>query len=165
MNATQAQPASIIGIGNVEKKDDGVGVLLVEALREELEAGTWAPGGTRDLALVSAGTDSLLAAAHAASGRWVILVDAARMGLAAGECRMFSPGDAALAARDSGLSPHDADLAEALSLITTLGCGDRVRILGIQSEDMGDGRGLSRRLQARLAEMQTRIKEEVGQLP
>jgi hydrogenase maturation protease len=159
------EPASVIGLGNLERKDDGVGVLLVEALREELAAGAWKPEGNRDVALVSAGTDSLLAAAHAASGRWVILVDAARMGLSAGEYRVFSPGEAAISARGGGLSPHDADLAETLGLINGLGCAGRVRIMGIQSEDMGDGRGLSAHLQARLAEMQERIKEEVGQLP
>ena len=161
--AVPANGVSVIGLGNVEKRDDGVGVLLVEALRQEMDAGAWSPEN-RDLALVPAGTDSLLAAAHAAGGRLVILVDAARMGLSAGEYRVFSPQEAALSARDWGLSPHDADLAETLSLIDSLGCAERVRIMGIQSEDMGDGRGLSARLQARLAEMQARIKEEVGQL-
>ncbi|HTP58946.1 MAG TPA: hydrogenase maturation protease [Spirochaetia bacterium] len=159
------EPASVIGLGNIEKKDDGIGVLLVEALREELATGAWKPEGNRDIALIPAGIDSLLAAAHAASNRWVILVDAARMGLAAGEYRVFAPGQAAMSSRDGGLSPHDADLAETLRLIDSLGCAGRVRIMGIQGEDMGDGRGLSRQLQARVAEMQNRIKEEVGQLP
>ncbi|MGO9412908.1 MAG: hydrogenase maturation protease [Spirochaetia bacterium] len=174
MNAPDAQSAvsetalgangvSVIGLGNVEKRDDGVGVLVVEALREELEAGAWTPQSAPSL--VSAGTDSLLAAAHAADGGWVILVDAARMGLPPGEFRMFSPRDAGFSTRDPGLSPHDADMAEALRLMDCLGCAGRVRIMGIQGEDMGDGRGLSRQLQARLPEMQARIKEEVGLLP
>jgi hydrogenase maturation protease len=164
-DAFRPEAVSVIGLGNVEKRDDGVGVLLVEALREELDAGAWTPESNRDLALVAAGTDSLLAAAHAAGGRWVILVDAARMGLAAGEFRIFSPEEAAFSQRDWGLSPHDADLAETLSLINGLGCGKRVRIMGVQSEDLGNGRGLSQQLQGRLAEMQARIKEEVGLLP
>jgi hydrogenase maturation protease len=165
MSVKQAEPMSVIGLGNVEKRDDGVGVLLVEALQEALDAGDWTPQSNRDLALVAAGTDSLLAAAHVAGGRRVILVDAARMGLAPGEFRFFSPEEATLSQRDGGLAPHDADLAATLSLINTLGCGSRVRIMGIQTQDMGDGRGLSRHLQARLAEMQARIKEEVGLLP
>jgi hydrogenase maturation protease len=165
MSARQPGPVSIIGVGNIEKRDDGVGVLVVEALRAEMESGAWAPERCRNLAVVTAGTDSLLAAAHAADGRWVILVDAAQMGLAAGEFRIFSADDALLHERDRGLSPHDTDLAEVVHLMDRLECTSRVRIMGIQGEDMRDGRGLSPRLQARLHEMQTRIKEEVGLLP
>ena len=75
------QAVSIAGLGNIEKRDDGVGVLVVEGLREELDAGAWVPEAARDIAVVPAGMDSLLAAAHAVDGRWVILVDAAHMGL------------------------------------------------------------------------------------
>jgi len=165
MSASKAEPVSVIGLGNIEKRDDGVGVRVVEGLREQLETGAWTPEADRDLALVAAGTDSLLAAAHAAEGRWVIMVDAASMGLAAGEFRVFVPGDVELRARDRGLAPHDSDLAEALRLVDDLGCAERVRIMGIECQDMGDGRGLSQQLQARLPEMQARIKEEVGLLP
>ena len=159
------QAVSIVGLGNIEKRDDGVGVLVVEGLREELDAGAWVPEAAREIAVVPAGMDSLLAAAHAVDGRWVILVDAAHMGLPAGEFRMFAPGEAALTAHGGGLSPHDADLAEALSLLEGLGCAGQVRIMGIEGADMGDGRGLSRQLRARLPEMRARIKEEVGLLP
>jgi len=165
VNAGTAEPISIIGLGNIEKRDDGVGVRVVEGLREQLDSGEWRPEVGRDLALVAAGADTLLAAAHAADGRWVIMVDAARMGLPAGEFRMFEPGDVELRGRDQGLAPHDSDLAEALRLVNDLGCAERVRIMGIQCQDVGDGCGLSQRLQARLPEMQARIKEEVGLLP
>ncbi len=165
MSKTSAEPLSVIGLGNVEKRDDGVGVRVVEGLREELESGAWAPADNRDLAIVSAASDSLLAAAHAADGRWVILVDAARMGLAPGEFRLFAPEQVKIASRAVDLSPHDADLAEALRLVDGLGCMGRVRIMGIEPQEMGDGRGLSRPLEMRLPEMRARIKEEVGLLP
>lgn len=161
----KARPASVIGLGNVDRKDDGVGVIIAEALKEELDSGAWVPDTDRELAVVAAGADSLLAAAHAADGRWVILVDAAHMGLAAGEYRMFTPAEVELSARGDGLAPHDADLAEALHLVSNLGCAERVRIMGIEGKDMGDGRGLSRPLQARLPQIRARIKEEVGLLP
>ena len=88
------------------------------------------------------------------------------MGLAAGGVSDVHPRDAGFStARTRGSAPHDADLAEALRLVDCLGCAGRVRIMGIEGEDMGDGRGLSRQLQARLPEMRARIKEEVGLLP
>ena len=163
--SVRAAPLSIVGLGNPDKRDDGVGIRVVEGLREELESGAWTPQGDRDLQIVSAATDIVLAASHAAEGRWVILVDAARMGLAPGEFRMFAQGDAKLASRVEGLSTHDADLAQILRLVDGLGMGNRVRIMGIEAQDMGDGRGLSRPLETRLPEMRTRIKEEVGLLP
>lgn len=157
-------PVSVIGVGNPERRDDGVGVLLVDGLREELASGAWRPEG-REVELVPAGPDSLLAAAHAADGRWVIIVDAAHMGLQPGECRMFGPADARLSLRGDGLSPHAADLGETLGLLDALGCAGRVRIMGIEVEDLGDGCGLSARLSARLPEIRARIKKEVGLLP
>ncbi len=165
MTEKAAGPVSVIGLGNPGNGDDAAGVQVVEALREELESGAWAPGDDRDFQIVTAATDSLLAAAHAADGRWVILVDAARMGLAPGEFRLFAPSEAKLAPRAGGLAPHDADLADALSLLDSLGLAGRVRIMGIEPGDIGEGRGLSGALSVRLAEMQARIKEEVGLLP
>jgi len=155
---------SVIGLGNPDKRDDGVGVRLAEDLREELENGAWKPEH-RDVEVVCAATDSVLAAAHAVDGRWVILVDAARMGLAPGEFRMFGRGDAELCPRAESLSTHDADLSQILRLADTLGIGKQVRIMGIETQDMGDGRGLSSVLEERLPEMRARIKEEVGLLP
>lgn len=160
---TNRLPVSIIGIGNTERRDDSVGVLVVDGLREERERGEWDPVG-RDVDLVPAGPDSLLAAAHAADGRWVIIVDAARMGLAPGDSRMMDAAEAAGAPR-GGLAPHAADLAETLTLLDVLGCSRRVRVMGIQAEDMSEGVGLSARLRARLPEVRARIKEEVGRLP
>jgi len=162
--STRAARLSIIGLGNPDKRDDGVGVRLAEDLREELESGAWRPAD-RDVDVVSAATDSLLAAAHAADGRWVILVDAAHMGLAPGEFRVFARDDAEVCPRAEGLSTHDVDLAQILRLVDTLGAGKRVRIMGIEAEDLGDGRGLSSLLEDRLPEMRARIKEEVGLLP
>jgi len=157
-------PVSVIGVGNPERRDDGIGVFLVDGLRDEVTRGAWDLGG-RDVELVPAGPDSLLAAAHAADGRWVIIVDAARMGLEPGDCRVFGPAEVRLSLQGGGLSPHAADLGEALGLMDALGCARRVRIMGIEVEDLGEGHGLSARLAERVPEMRARIKEEVGLLP
>lgn len=159
-----ARTVSVIGLGNPDRRDDGVGVRLAEDLREELESGAWRPE-VLQVDIVCAATDSMLAAAHAADGRWVILVDAAHMGLAPGEFRVFAHGDAQLRARAEGMSTHDSDLAQVLRLVDSLGMGERVRIMGIEAQDLGEGRGLSSPLEDRLPEMRARIKEEVGLLP
>ena len=165
MTGATAAPLSIIGLGNVTRGDDGAGVLIVEELREELENGAWAPVPARDIVLVPAGVDSLLAAAHAADGRWVILVDAAHMGLPAGEFRVFTPREARLSRRQADLAPHDADLAGTLRLVDELGCAERVRIVGIEAQDMAPGQALSAPVQASLPRVRARIKQEVGALP
>ena len=165
MTSAAHAPVSIIGLGNTEKRDDGVGVAVVEGLREELEAGDWAPSADRQVAVVAAGTDSLLAAAHAIDGRWLVLVDAARMGLAPGDCRFFAGSEVRCAPRATGLAPHDADLAQSIDLLAGLGCVERVMVMGIEAQDFGNGRGLSRPVAARLSQIRERIKEEVGRLP
>ena len=144
---------TIVGMGNPEMGDDGVGVHVAELLRREPPAGA---------ELVCAERDPALAAALLAEGKSVLLVDAVDMKDAPGSWRVFSPDDLAAAAPPvarAGVT-HTLGMGEVLEMARSLGWADRLRILGIQTGDVRPGRFLSPAVQRCVPEVLTRIREE-----
>ena len=146
---------TIVGMGNSEMGDDGVGVHVAERLRGEPPAGGWPPG----VELVSAERDPALAAALLAEGKQVLLVDAVDMKDVPGSWRVFSPDDVVPAAALGGVT-HTLGMAEVLEMARRLGWAKRLRILGIQAGDVRPGRFLSPAVQRCVPEVLTRIREE-----
>ena len=151
-----AAKLSIIGVGNREMGDDGIGVILVERLRGQIERGEWAAGG---IELVSAGTDPLLAGAVAAESPRTLILDAAKMDAPAGEIRFFQADDAAIPSQ--AWTTHSLPLSGVLELLTDLGRAAGLRVAGIQPASMEPGQGISPQLESRVPEMLEKIKEEV----
>jgi hydrogenase maturation protease len=160
-----AEKLAIIGMGNQEMGDDGIGVYLVEKLKEELACGAWTPEDRYELELVSAGTDSILAGACLAEAARAILLDAADMRASPGEMRFFSAEEADLGAGKPSGSTHSLPLGGILDMIRSLGCPTRLRIAGIQPASVHPAATLSRTLEERVPEMLSKIKEEVSLLP
>lgn len=96
---------AIIGIGNQEMGDDGIGIYLVERLQNELETGSWSAPSGMELELVSAGTDPILAGACILESSRALLIDAAEMNTAPGEFRFFSPEEVRFTNRGSTGKP------------------------------------------------------------
>lgn len=151
---------TVIGLGNSEMRDDGIGVALVEMLREEIGP-RGAPAGS-PLCLVTADRDPVYAGACIAEGGPAILVDAVDMGREPGACRVFRPGDADFPAPAREGSTHSLGAADIVELARALGCAGELRLVGIQFADMAPGRGLSPALQGRLPGLLETIKQEVG---
>jgi hydrogenase maturation protease len=117
---------AIIGMGNAYMGDDGIGVLLVEKLREELESGAWIPGTTMRVECMTAGRDPVLAGACLMDASAAFLLDAADMKAEAGEYRVFSLEDAGYGGTSSRAgaavgSVHTLPLGEVLEMVRSLG--------------------------------------------
>jgi hydrogenase maturation protease len=154
---------AIIGVGNASMGDDGIGVYLVEKLREELSMGRWSPACADRIQLVNAGSDAVLAGACLAESERTLLVDAADMKAQPGDFRVFAPADSRVAYGASG-SAHVLPLGQVLEMIGDLGLDSRFRIMGVQIGEVRAGAGLSPRVLARVPEMLEKIKEEVSLL-
>lgn len=90
----------IIGCGNLNRSDDGVGVVVVHRLRERL--GDALPAGVR---LVDAGTDGMAVMFQARGATALVVVDASRSGSEPGA--VFEvPGDVLAAPPEPGLGLH-----------------------------------------------------------
>src|SRR6185437_4723591 len=121
----------IIGCGNLQRMDDGAGVLVAQRLRE---LGILAE-------VQSGGTFELLA-------RWddnerLILIDAVRTGAPAGTIHVWE-GSPPQLPHATHFSSHGFGLAEAFRLGQILNClPERITVFGIEGDQFGMGEQVS----------------------
>jgi len=115
----------VIGLGNLMRGDDGVGVRVTQMLmsRDLPDGVQVVDGSTRGLGLVSL----------MEGWQRVILVDAADVGQAPGRFVRFTPQEAQLLGQDQHLSAHEAGLRDALLLANALNLlPEEIVIYGVQ---------------------------------
>lgn len=136
----------ILGVGNRDRRDDGVGPLLVDGLR-----------GRTGAVLIDAGEvpENHLERSVRTEPDAVLMIDALDLGRAPGTVRFVSPR----ALHDAGVSTHASSLALCAEYIGAR-TGAPVALLGIQPGDMGAGAGLS----ADVAAAMTEVREVLQQL-
>jgi hydrogenase maturation protease len=126
----------VLALGNPLMGDDGIGVRIIEELRErELPSGVaLADGGTTGLALVGLMEEY----------QRVIVVDAADMGQAPGCVRKFAPSEVQFRTTGDILSLHQVGFREALTLAEALGVSPpELMIIGVQPKRTAIGEELS----------------------
>ena len=146
---------TVLGMGNLLMKDDGVGVHVVNALQEapssediELEVidGATSP----EIALLLDEVDKL------------VVIDAAWGGGAPGTIYRFRPEDIT---PDDGIlrSVHQVSLVENLKLMRHLGKGpEDVVIIGVEPEEVDCGLELSPEIQKLMPKIIEVVLEEIG---
>ncbi len=124
--------------------DDAIGPQVIEHVV--------ANGLDRDCVAVDLSTDALRLVAYLdADTEAVLIVDAARLGLAPGEFRFFSPDDVETRKELTGLSTHEGDVVKVLALAREAGYAiPRIAVMGIEPCEMGPGTALSACLAGRL---------------
>lgn len=146
----------IIGIGNYQMSDDGIGLRIVEhivenGLEKGFEAVDIADEGTRLLFYFQRETEK------------IVLIDAADMELAPGEYRLFEPKDVSTTKQTQGLTTHEGDALKILEFARNLGYFiPPLIILGIQPGSMAPGMELSPALQERFDSYLGIALEEIG---
>lgn len=143
----------VLGIGNILLGDEGIGVRVVEAMRDlDLPAGVeLADGGTMGPAL-----------ADLLEGRdKVIVIDAVTAGGPPGAIYRLTAEDL-LAEDGRRLSLHELGLVEALRLSRQAGRPPlQVVVLGVQPAEMSWGLALSPRLQATIPRLIELVRAEL----
>jgi hydrogenase maturation protease len=127
----------VVGVGNLLLRDDGVGVRVVEELRELVEQDPDAlPEGTR---LIDGGTALADVAGELEGARGMVLVDAVAFGDPAGTVSV-QPADDAVAR--GGPAHAIADLLGTARLMGSL--PDDVSVVGVEVADIDFGTDCSR---------------------
>lgn len=125
----------VIGVGNPERGDDGVGPAVIERLRDRVAADV-------SLAAVSGEPGELVDRLGTAGAVWI--VDAATGGGAPGTVHWLDAGSGGPVPARPGASSHGLGVVEALALAQALGrLPDVCRIVAIEGEGFGLGTGLS----------------------
>ncbi|GAB4351857.1 MAG: hydrogenase maturation protease [Gammaproteobacteria bacterium] len=132
----------VIGLGNVERGDDAIGVRLVQAVSARSpERVEWREWGDSDA--LSMAHDLLEVRCP------VLVVDGARMGARPGKWRVFDEESVRFARAGQALSTHGIGFDDALRLARTLGFDQPLRFFAVQVENLAPGGALSQALAER----------------
>ena len=131
----ERRPILILGIGNILLRDEGVGVRVIEVLRQQKTPDT--------IDLVDGGTSGADLIDVLADRRKVIIVDAVDAGKLPGTVIRFEEEDLENIP-NSALSLHELGIAETLKMTAKLNCQPKeVIFFGVQPKDISPGLELS----------------------
>lgn len=123
MTARPRAGTVVIGIGNVIRSDDGLGVHAVRRLRER-----WS--SPSDVELIDGGTAGLMLLPYLADADRAIIVDAIAIGAPAGSLVRLDRGEGVF---PTGTTPHDVGLSDLLDAMRLTAATPRAFVLhGIQ---------------------------------
>ena len=125
----------VIGLGNVLRSDDGVGVHLARALARE----SWPP----PVRILDAGTPGLALLDLIEGAGQVVILDACQLHARPGTLRIFTPEEVRSRTEGAPLSIHEADVLGALRLGEAVGLNVSVTLVGIQPTSLEPGTKLS----------------------
>jgi hydrogenase maturation protease len=148
-------PTLVVGVGNVERGDDGVGPLVARLL-----AGSWADDPPAGVEVVAWGGDPLGLLDLWAGRQRLLLIDAVVTGAAAGTCRRFAT-DAPF--RSDAASTHGLGLAAALALARALDRAPaRVEVWGIEGASFEPGAPLTPAVAAAALDLAARLRRDLA---
>ena len=127
---------TVLGIGNILLRDEGVGVRLMEAVRSARpwpDAVEFVDGGVGGLNLLNVIEEA----------QRLVVLDAADMGLAPGEFRIIAPEQIMAEDLSSRVSLHQTPFVETLRLCEQFSRRPATTILAIQPASIEHGRQLS----------------------
>ncbi|MEO5327069.1 MAG: hydrogenase maturation protease [Magnetococcus sp. THC-1_WYH] len=138
---------SVIGLGNRNAGDDGIGLTLVEGMahifdKKGVTLHLWEEADPLTVA------QNLLELTGP-----VLIVDCADMGLPPGEWRAFPCEENTLRPDNSSVSTHGLGMAQALALARGLGYAHPIHLFGIQPFDLSPQTGLSSGMRQRVPAM------------
>lgn len=125
---------AVIGIGNILRRDDGMGVHVIRQLEKE--------GLPSTVTLVDGGTSTLAMLRYFTDCRKVVIVDCLAGGFAAGTVYRLQPEDLPNCTRQ-GQSLHGVQILDVVRMANALGKFPDVVIIGIEPEDIGYGLEMS----------------------
>jgi hydrogenase maturation protease len=153
MTAISASQTLVLGIGNTLLADDGVGVKIVESLRD-------APDMAHRM-LVDGGTLSFTLLSHLEDAQVMLVVDAANLEAAAGTVRVFeSAAMDCFLRRSRGRSVHEVGLADLMDMARLHGClPTRRALICVQPQSLDWGEVLSPAVEAATPQACWQIRE------
>jgi len=142
----------IIGCGNLLLQDEGVGVHLIEYLKEKQLP--------KDVELLDGGTAGFDLIDFIQQAEKVVIVDAIKVGGKPGEIYCFCPEDFETE-NSPKTSLHDITLKDVFQIIKKLGPLPKIRIIGIEPKSIDCGTELSPELRKMLPKVSELVLREI----
>jgi hydrogenase maturation protease len=162
MNAEQTTleaPASaptiaIIGVGNLYRRDDAVGLHVARLLRRELP---------RSVRITEIGIDPMSLIEAWEGANIAIVIDAVSSGAGPGTVFRFNVCGQPIPSHLFHYSTHDLNVADAIELARALEkLPSRLVVYGIEGADFGDGTGMSSEVSEAARGVACSVQEYVG---
>lgn len=135
----------VLGLGNLIRSDDGVGLVALQRLQED-------PRIFPDVELVEGGTKGLELVSYVSGAARLLILDAVEVAAPAGTILRLD-GEALASLPGSG-SVHELAVADILVALRMLGCEPQETVLlGVQPEKTELGTSLSPRIEAAVPEL------------
>jgi len=126
---------AVIGIGNTLRRDDGIGIIVLESLLKFYKR--------KDIDYFNFGIASFDLLQKIRSYDSVLLIDGFNADLPVGELKIFELGDIEYKPVIAASSTHELNLKSIFEISKNLDLKTRIYVAGIQVEDTSYGEGLS----------------------
>jgi len=146
----------VIGIGNPLRRDDGIGIVLLEKLigrKDELP---------NNVEFIDGGTGGMNLLHLFARFDVVVIIDAVNFDGNTGESKLFTTEDVYSKKTQINISTHESDILKIIHLSRKLGENpDEIFIFGIQPKDTSFGQDFSSELQQKVEPLSVSLQNEV----
>jgi hydrogenase maturation protease len=140
---------AVIGLGNTLRRDDGIGIAVLESLLTHFEC--------KAIDYLNFGTASFDLVYRLKDYETALLIDGIDAGLPAGELRIFTLDKVSYVLSEDPISSHELNLKGLFQLCEKLKIKTRIYVAGIQVKDISFGEGLS----AELAALQDQLTAKI----
>jgi len=130
-----SEKAAVIGLGNLLRRDDGIGILILEKLAESYPR--------QGVAYFNFGIASFDLVHRLQDFTCALLIDGIDAGLEPGKLRIFTQKEAVAECTPAVVSTHELNLKTIFELCETMHIPTVIHIAGIQVEDTSFGEALS----------------------
>jgi len=146
----------VIGIGNPLRKDDGIGIVLLEKLVEIKD------DLPDDIEYIDGGTGGMNLLHLFARFDIVVFIDAVNFGGEIAESKFFNSEDVISKNIQIKISTHESDILKIIQLSKELGENpDEIFIFGVQPQDIAPGTRLSHEIQENIDLLLNNLKVEL----
>ena len=146
----------VIGIGNHLRRDDGIGIVLLEKLigrKDELP---------NNVEFIDGGTGGMNLLHLFARFDVVVIIDAVNFDGNIGESKLFTTEEVYSKKTQINISTHESDILKIIHLSKKLGENpDEIFIFGIQPKDTSFGQDFSSELQQKVEPLSVSLQNEI----
>jgi len=149
---------AIIGIGNPLMQDDGIGIILLEKLKNNNSI-------SKKVDLLDGGTGGINLIHDLSKYKIIIFLDAVKMGEKPGETIFFNISEINSKKKDFSFSTHEQDLLKIIKISDKINKNDNeIYVYAIQPKDTSFGQELSEPLKQKLDDIYMRLVEKINML-
>jgi len=151
--------AGIIGVGNPLRRDDGIGIVLLEKLIEKKD------DFPQDIEYIDGGTGGMNLLHILALFDVALIIDAVNLNGKPGESKLFKSEDVCSKKSSINMSTHESDVLKIINLSKELGeIPAELFIFGVQPKDVSQGDNLSPELQKSIPLLMSNLQNEITKI-